>query len=66
METANKSLLIFAILGIISGVFWIFYVFDPLNPLYARLGLAINGAWVVGDVAVLATAAGIHIHHRRN
>lgn len=66
MESASKSLVIFAVLGIVTSIYWSVYVFFPNNDFIIKLGLALNAAWVIGYILVLAsiTGLGVHLYHR--
>ena len=62
MESVKLSLLVFASLGVVSSVYWSIFVLFPLDPLIERLGVALNGVYLVGDILVLASAAGLGVH----
>jgi hypothetical protein len=66
MDGADKSLLIFSVLGIASAIYWSVFVFFPLNQLLAKIGLLLNGAWLVGYILVVLTIVfgGLHLHLR--
>jgi hypothetical protein len=68
METEDKSLLVFSVLGLLSAVYWSIYVFYPSNPVIIRLSLALNGAWMAGYALVILTIifGGVHLWHRKN
>ncbi|MDE2438985.1 MAG: hypothetical protein KGN01_06395 [Patescibacteria group bacterium] len=62
MESVKLSLLVFASLGVVSSVYWSIFVLFPLDPQIERLGVALNGIYLVGDILVLASAAGLGVH----
>lgn len=66
MEKTQISLLIFAVLSLLSAVTWIYYLADPASVFIRRIDIVMNGAWVVGDVLVIVTivAGGVHLFHR--
>lgn len=66
MEPAEKSLLIFSALGIASAIYWSIYVFYPADPFIEKIGVALNGVYLIGYILVVMTVCfgGVHLWHR--